>query len=123
MGTSTRKRQLLVLRHAPYHGAAARAAVDLALAMAAFEQDVELLFLGDGVLQLLKDQAADALGRKSLGRILSSLPLYDIERVYVDAAALARFAIAADALVLPVEPLAEAEIHALMNACDQLVSC
>lgn len=91
--------------------------------MGAFEQDFDLLFLGEGILQLVKDQASDAIGLKNIGRGLSSLPLVDVESVYVEADALARHGLAAQQLVLPVIPLAPAEIHALMCDCDHLLGC
>ncbi len=117
-----RRKQLIVLRQTPYASSLARSATDLALAMGAFEQDVELLFLGDAVLQLLDGQAAEAIGQKNLGKILASLPLYDIEFAYVDAAALARHGLVGEDLVLPVRPLDAAAIQSLMAACDHLLS-
>ena len=89
---------LVVIRHAPYGGSLARAGVDTALAAAAFEQAVTLLFLGDGVLNLLPQQDARAVGSRNLERLLASLPLYDIDTVYADAASLARHGIAAETL-------------------------
>ncbi|MFV8817322.1 sulfurtransferase complex subunit TusC [Haliea sp. E17] len=118
----TRHKQLVVLRQPPYASTLSRSAIDLALAMGAFEQDVQLLFLGDGVLQLLQDQHAEAIGQKSAGKILSSLPLYDVESVYVDAAAIARYGLQADQLVVPVELLDAADIRSIMTQCDHLLS-
>ncbi len=80
-----KKTVLIVLRHTPYGSSLAKAALDTVLATAAFEQTVDLLFLGDGVLQLLPEQDSRALGRKNFGHQLASLPLYDINNVYVDA--------------------------------------
>jgi tRNA 2-thiouridine synthesizing protein C len=85
------KTVLIVLRHTPYGSSLAKAALDSALAIAAFEQAVDLLFVGDGVLQLLPDQDSRALGRKNFGHQLASLPLYDINCVYVDAESAKRY--------------------------------
>ena len=71
----------MVVRHSPYGSSLARASLDVALAAAAFEQPVKLLFMGDGVLQLLPEQDSRAIGQKNIGRLLSSLPLYDIDMV------------------------------------------
>ncbi len=117
------KRQLLVLRHAPYGSSLARASVDLALAMGAFEQDFEILFLGDGVLQLLPMQQADQIGLKNVGRALSSLPLVDVTRVYVDADALERHGLDPESLLLPAEPLRGEALRSLLSDCDHLVAC
>lgn len=119
----SKKRHLLVLRRAPYASSLARASVDLGLAMGAFEQDFDLLFLGDGVLCLLDKQDTGGIGVKNIGKALSSLPLFDVESVFVDAAALARHGIDPDQLVLTVQPLDNEQIRELLAQCDHLVSC
>ncbi len=53
---------LVAVRHAPYGGSLAKTAIDTALAAAAFEQDVSVLFLGAGVLNLVPGQDGHALG-------------------------------------------------------------
>ena len=121
--TVEKKRHLLVMRRSPYGSSLARASVDLGLAMGAFDQDFDLLFIGDGVLQLLQQQESANIGLKNIGKALSSLPLYDIESVYVDAAALSRHAISKDQLVIPAIPLDDAAIQQLLAQCDHLVSC
>ncbi len=121
--TDSRRKNLVLLRGSPYGSSLARAAVDLSLAMGAFEQDVQLLFLGDGVLQLLKGQQADAIGLKAVGKMLASLPLYDIESVYVDSEALRRHGLGEADLVLPVRPLDAQGIQSLMSGCDHILSC
>ncbi|MCB1695855.1 MAG: sulfurtransferase complex subunit TusC [Halioglobus sp.] len=113
MNATDGKRTLVLIRHSPYGSSLARASVDVALATAAFEQPVNLLFVGDGVLQLLSGQDCEALGVKNLGRLLSSLPLYDIDHVYVDAEAAARYQLDLDAApvaALPLDPGAMAEL-------------
>ena len=75
MGTSRGKRAVILLRQPPYGSGLARASVDLALAMGAFEQDFDLLFMGRGVLQLLPAQASEHIGMKNIGRVLASVPV------------------------------------------------
>ena len=60
-GTHT-KSLLLLIRHSPYGSSLARASIDVALAAAAFDQAVSLLFVGDGVLQLLPEQRTEQQG-------------------------------------------------------------
>ena len=113
----------MVVRHSPYGSSLARAALDAALTAAAFEQAVELLFIGDGVLQLLPGQNSRAIGVKNIGRLLSSLPMYDIETVYADASALARYQLADNELVVPVTALDPATMHQLLCDSDHLLGC
>lgn len=82
---------LIVMQNAPYSGSLARSSLDLALSFAVFAQAPRLLFCGDGVLCLKTNQNAEALGKKSLRKIIDSLPLYDLEQVFVDQASLERY--------------------------------
>ena len=117
------KTLLVLVRQPPYGSSLARAAVDAALAATAFDQPVSLLFLDQGVLQLLPEQDTEALGIKNLGKLLGSLPLYDIDKVYVDGAALQRFGLKSDQLAIPTVLLDDAGLRALINANDHLLSC
>ena len=123
MSAAEKKRSLVVMRQSPYGGSLARASVDLALAMGAFEQNFDLLFMGAGVLQLVTGQDSQKIGAKNIGRILTSLPLYDMESVYVDAAALDRYGLNEADLVLPVSLLDESGLLSLLNDADHLVGC
>ena len=111
---SVKKRQLVVIRHTPYGSSLGRAAVDVALAAAAFDQPIAVLFLGDGVLQLLPDQDSAAIDKKNIAKFIASLPLYDIESIFVDAHALSQFAIEADDLPQTTRVLDDDAIRALM---------
>jgi len=115
------KSVLLIIRHSPYGSSLARASLDTALAAAAFEQPVQLLFMGDGVLQLVADQQSQAAGVKNIGKLLSSLPLYGIERVYVDTEAATRYAIQLSSAPIATEAVSAAEINRLMASCDHLL--
>lgn len=112
------KRFLIVCRRPPYGESYAREALDVALAAAAFEQAVALLFLGDGVAQLLIKQESAAIGEKSLEKQLGALPLYDINEIFVDAAALRERGFTADELSLPARALEREAITALLQRAD-----
>ena len=112
---------LMILRHSPYGSSLARASLDVALATAAFEQAVDLLFLGDGVLQLQPDQDTQRLGIKNIGKQLASLPLYDINSVYVDAEAAARYNMDLSRAPVATQPLNLGGIHQLMVEYDHLL--
>ena len=121
MNSEVRKSQLIVIRHAPYGDSLARASLDAALAAAVFDQKVDLLFLGEGVLQLLPAQDSTVIGARNIAKLIDSLPLYGIEVVYVDATALARFAISADDLPQEVDLLGDTAIHQLMSQHDHVM--
>ena len=118
---AARKRLLLLIRHSPYGSSLARASLDVALPAAAFDQPLSLLFTGDGVLQLLPGQDSEALGVRNPGRLLASLPLYDIEQVYVEAEAAQRYQLDLAAAPLAATALDRGAIAELIQAHDHLL--
>jgi tRNA 2-thiouridine synthesizing protein C len=121
MATNGKKSMLIVLRHSPYGSSLAKAGLDAVLATAAFSQPVDLLLLGDGVLQLQPDQDGHRIGKKNIGRQLSSLPLYDINHVYVDAEAVTRYNVDISRAPVDTRMLDKAELHQLMAGYDHLL--
>lgn len=115
-------RFLIVIRRSPYGSSLAKASIDLALAAAAFDQPVDLLFMGDGVLQLCPGQDSSALGVKNIGKQLAAMSLYDIDRIYVDAEAAARFNVDVTACTVEVCSLNSDQLHQLFSSCDHLLS-
>jgi tRNA 2-thiouridine synthesizing protein C len=113
---------LIVLSRAPYRSARARAGLDTALAYAAFECPLSVLFAGPGVLQLAPGQAPDAIGRRSLRRIIESLPLYDLEAVFADGAAVTRHGLAHEELPTFVRILDASGQRALQNGHRHVLS-
>ena len=89
--------------------------------MAAFDQPVQLLFLGDGVLHLLPEQNSHAIGVKNIGKLLAALPLYEIASVYVDAGAVQRHGLDLDMAPLPCQALDPSGIRSLMTDSDHLL--
>jgi len=89
---------VVVSRTPPNGSSRGRAALDAALALAAFDQPVALCFLGAGVLQLMPGQDGRTLGRRDLYRQIESLPLFDVETVWAEREALDGFAIAPGSL-------------------------
>jgi tRNA 2-thiouridine synthesizing protein C len=119
--SDTRKRLLVVMRHSPYGSSRSRAGLDTALAAAAFDQPVELLFMGEGVLQLLPAQQSAGAGLKSTAKQLASLPLCDVERVFADGRSLARHGVDPATAPLPVEVIDGDTIAELLADSDLLL--
>ena len=112
----------MIVRHSPYGQSLARAAIDTALAAAAFEQAVNVLFQGAGVLNLLPQQDGRTLGLRDQGRVIDSMPLYDIETLYVDAPALARYGIEPGSLPRQARLLEAGDLREQLLAHDHLLS-
>lgn len=114
----SKKSVLIISGQAPYGSAKPREALDVALTCSIFEMPVRLLFLGDGIYQLLKEQQAEAVEQKSLEAMLSALPMYDIEELYVTADELNSRGLSADQLALPVNVLDSNALSELMRHTD-----
>ena len=73
---------LIILRTDPYEGLSLTEAIDMAFAAAAFDLDVTLCFQGSAVMALLDHQQSKAIGRQSIQKKISALPVYGIEHIW-----------------------------------------
>jgi tRNA 2-thiouridine synthesizing protein C len=95
------KRFLCVNRTAPHGTITAQESLEVVLIGAAFEQDIRLAFVDDGVFQLVKGQNTAAAGLKNFAAAYRALGDYDIRFLYVEAESLAaRGLTAADLMVV-----------------------
>lgn len=115
------KSLLIISRHPPAH-LAAREALDLALAAAAFGVPTGLLFMGDGVLQLRKGQDPGLLQQKSLAANLDALELYGIEDVMVCRHSLTERGIRPDQCLLAADCVDNSQIATLLEHYSEVVS-
>ncbi len=81
---SETKKFLYVNRKAPYGTIYALEALEVVLIGAAFEQDVSLAFLDDGVYQITKGQDTKDLGMKNFSPTYKALGDYDVNKIYVE---------------------------------------
>lgn len=87
------KKYLIIFTKPPHASYENLEAVELALGLAAFEQTVGLLFLGDSVLQLLKLTDNNLVPKKNFTKVFAGLEMFDITNVYADKNALAKYQI------------------------------
>lgn len=74
---------LFVITSEPYHhGLDSDPAVDVVMAAGAFGQRVSVLFMGEG-RGYLDSKITPSEGESDLRKLLKSLPLYDVDEVYV----------------------------------------
>lgn len=116
------KKILFISRHAPYGSSLSREALDAVLAASAYDQDLGLLFMDDGVFQLLKNQESTALGQKSFSAMLPALSLYGVEKIYVHGESLRKRGLTITELVLDVVQLDSDAVSRLLAQQDQLLS-
>ncbi len=82
------KRFLYMNRKAPHGSVYALESLEVVLIGAAFEQDVSLAFVDDGVYQLMLNQDTAAIGSKNFSPTFKALGDYDISKIYVEAESL-----------------------------------
>jgi len=78
------KKFLYVNRKAPYGTIFAQEALEVVLIGAAFDQDVSLAFLDDGVYQLTKGQDTKETGLKNFSPTFRALGDYEVTKLYVE---------------------------------------
>jgi len=78
------KKFMFLNRKAPYGTVYALESLEVVLIGAAFEQDVSLAFVGDGVYQITKGQSTDGIGMKNFSPTFKALGDYEITKLYVE---------------------------------------
>ncbi|MDH5408849.1 MAG: sulfurtransferase complex subunit TusC [Gammaproteobacteria bacterium] len=81
---SETKQFMYVNRKAPYGTIYAWESLEVVLIGAAFEQDVRLAFVDDGVYQLCKGQDTTGLGIKNFSATYKALGDYDVNKIYIE---------------------------------------
>lgn len=99
MNPAQQKSIALICNHSPYGGSEARELIDTALAAAAFEQKVSLIFMGAGALMLIEKQNPAAIEQKNLSRMMNMLSMYDVEDIFVHDQALKDYSLSTEELV------------------------
>jgi tRNA 2-thiouridine synthesizing protein C len=112
------KSYLFVLRKPAHSGSAVQEMLDIILTAAAFDQQVSLLLLDDGVFQLKSGQQPERLAMKDTSAIFKALEIYDVRNVYVEQESLQERGLKPSDLCLPVIPLPRNHIAKLMKQSD-----
>ena len=112
----------ILLRQAPYGKHLAYEALDVVLAYAAFDQNISLFFIGDGVFQLLKGQNSQAIEQKSLEKKLNALSLYDVNKRYVCQQSLEKRGLSADDLCIDITLVTSIKLSQHIRQQNTLIS-
>jgi len=78
------KKFMYLNRRAPYGTIYAWESLEVVLIGAAFDQDVSLAFLDDGVFQLVKGQDTSGVDMKNFSPTYQALGDYDVTKLYVE---------------------------------------
>ena len=109
------KKLLYINRRAPHGTIYAHEALEVVLIGAAFDQDVSLAFIDDGVFQLKKEQDTAEIYTKNFSKIYSALEMYDVEKLYVEKESLESRGLTEDDLSVDVKIINSKEMKKLIT--------
>jgi tRNA 2-thiouridine synthesizing protein C len=113
---------LVILRHGPHGSSWLREGLDAALVAAAFGREVSLLFMGEGVMALCRDQGAGPLGQKGTAATLEMLEMYDIDSLWIETAALQRLGLSPEDLMLSAQPVSSDQLATIIAAAPLVLT-
>jgi len=115
-----KKRYLFIFEHAPHSTLHAKEGLDFSLACAAFDQKVSVLFMGNGVYQLLRHQDSSAINLKNHSASIEALELYGIEHCYYQGGILEDYELSANLLAERAQAKSLQEIQKLIQQHDHV---
>lgn len=116
------KKFMFVNAKAPYGTVYALEVLETVLISAAFDQDVHLAFIDDGIYQIVKDQTPEAIDMKNFSKTFRALDGYDVEKLFVCKESLAERGLTEDDFIVDVEVLSRADMGKLMDDMDVIYS-
>ena len=117
----TVKKIMHVMRQAPHGTIYTYEGLEMILIMAAYDQDISVTFIDDGVYALKKGQDTEGIEIKGFAKTFGALEGYDVEKLYVDKISLEERGLTENDLVVNVEVLSSAEIGKIMAKQDVVV--
>ncbi|EGQ9180720.1 MULTISPECIES: sulfurtransferase complex subunit TusC [Vibrio] len=111
-----------LFRSAPHGSAAGREGVDALLAASAYCEDISVIFMGDGVYQLLLGQDPNNILSKDYAPMLKLFDLYDIEQVFVCSESLTQRGLAQADLVIEAQALSSEQLKDKVQHAGKLLS-
>ncbi len=118
----TVKRFMYINRRAPYGSIYALESLEVVLIGAAFEQDVSMAFIDDGVYEIKKGQDTKAVEMKNFSPTYRALEMYDVEKLYVERESMEARGLTEDDFIVPVQVLSSKELADLMEEQDVILS-
>ena len=116
------KKFLYINRRAPHGSIYAHEALEVVLIGAAFDQDVSLAFIDDGVYQLKKNQDTSDINTKNFSKTYGALEMYDVEKLYVEKESLEQRGLSEDDLMVDVKILTSDEMKQIITDSEVILN-
>ncbi len=84
--------------------------------------DCAALFLGNGILQLIRDQDTSLLGQKNFSKTFGALADYGVCRIFCSLEQMEALGLTVSDLVIPVVPLNNDEISCLIEESKSVLN-
>ena len=116
-----KKKIMVLMRKAPHGSNYPYGGLEAILMMGAYEQDVSVVFLDDGVFVIKKGQDTSEIAVKEFSVTFRALGDYDVEKLYIEKESMESRGLTLDDLVITPEVLEASEIAKLISAQDTIL--
>ncbi len=113
---------LFIFSHSPYGSSLGREGLEAALAAGAFDQNMAIIFMGEGLWQLKSEQDTASAQRKNHQKMTSALPMFGIDALYAQASGLDERQLDLSDFYLAAKPVSDATIGVLIRQAKQVLS-
>ena len=108
--------------HSPPHSSASgREGLDALLAASAYTEDIRVLFVRDGVYQLLSNQKPEVIKSRDYISTFKLLELYDIDDIYICEESLMARQLSDQELIIKATSVSTVEIQELVSECSKVL--
>ena len=114
------KKFMFVNGKAPYGTVYALEVLEMVLISAAFDEDVHIAFIDDGLYQIVKGQDPAAIEMKNFSKTYRALEGYDIEKLFVCKESMEERGLSEDDFIVDVEVISKADMGKLMADMDTI---
>ncbi|NKF50598.1 sulfurtransferase complex subunit TusC [Shewanella sp. WXL01] len=115
------KKIAIVFRRSPFGNTSSREGLDLSLLSASFEQQVTVIFVAEGLLNLLSDQQPELSGSKDYIATFKAMPIYDIETILVCETSLTQLNLTSEALQVAHQVASNKQISQALTEADEVL--
>lgn len=105
----------------PHSSASGREGLDALLAASAYTEDIRVLFVKDGVYQLVSKQQPDAIKSRDYIATFKMLELYDIDDIYICEESLIARQVSNKKLIIEAKLVSTVEIQKLVSECSKVL--
>lgn len=106
---------MVVFHKAPYGSIYAFEGLETVLIMGAYETDITVLFIDDGIYSIKKGMDTSVMGIKDFSPTFRALEAYDIEKIYVDKDSLESRGLTVEDLVIEPQVIDSSEVAGLFE--------